>query len=262
MDLAIQDIHAAWPYVIAIGVLVGLAQSLFGLGGGIIIVPLLPLLFLMEPRQAVASSLVSLAPVGVVNSLRVILRGEMDWRRVLRLGSMAMIGSALAANFSSYVEGKTLIAGFGLATGWMAYQVFFKTVNSRREFAKPWDFGVGLAAGITSGFTGVSTGVVVLPYLNRIRELDLSRIVPTSIGVIALSALASASAFIFEMSNAEPGDVLFSYPVVGLLAFTAILTSQIGLQFQSKVPQRIKLAVVGTLLIGLTIRSLMYVIGI
>ena len=120
MELAIHDIQAGWPFVIAIGVLVGLAQSLFGLGGGVVVVPLLPLVFLMEPRQAVASSLVALAPVALINSIRVIFRGEMDWRRVLRIGPAAMIGSSVAATFSSYVEGRALSAGFGLATGWMA----------------------------------------------------------------------------------------------------------------------------------------------
>lgn len=262
MELAIHDIQAGWPFVIAIGVLVGLAQSLFGLGGGVVVVPLLPLVFLMEPRQAVASSLVALAPVALINSIRVIFRGEMDWRRVLRIGPAAMIGSSVAATYSSYVEGRALIAGFGLATGWMAYHVFFKTVGNRRSFAKPWDFLAGLVAGVASGFTGVSTGVVLLPYLNRIQELALARVVPTSIGVIALSALASAFTFAVENSAASTGTTLFSYEVVGLLAIAAILTSQVGLQFQSRVPQRIKLAVVGTLLIGLTVRSLLHVIGI
>jgi uncharacterized membrane protein YfcA len=135
-------------------------------------------------------------------------------------------------------------------------------VDNRRSFAKAWDFLAGLVAGVASGFTGVSTGVVLLPYLNRIQELALARVVPTSIGVIALSALASALTFTFENSADASGSTLFSYKVVGLLAIAAISTSQVGLQFQSRVPQRIKLAVVGTLLIGLTVRSLLHVVGV
>jgi uncharacterized membrane protein YfcA len=185
--------------------------------------------------------------------MRVLIRSEMDWRRVLRAGPVAMIGSSLAAKSSAYLDGRLLIAGFGFATGWMAYQVLFKTENNRRVFAKIWDFIMGFFAGITSGFTGVSTAVVLLPYLHRIRELELARIVPTSIGVIALSSLASAFTFYFEQSKAESSKVLFTLPTVIVLAIAAILTSQIGLKFQSKVPQRIKLAVVGTVLISFTI---------
>lgn len=262
MDLSLYDIQAGWPFVVGIGILVGIAQSLFGLGGGVIIVPLLPLVFQIEPRQAVASSLVALAPISLVNSIRVLWRGEMDWGRVLRLGLLAMAGSSLAVNLSSYVNGRFLVAGFGVATGWMAYQVYFKTAANRRSFSRKWDIGFGFAAGLASGFTGVSTGVVLLPYLNRIRELDLNRIVPTSIGVIALASLASALTFFFEQSKSSSASTLFSFPVVGVLALAAILTSQVGLQFQSKVPQRIKLAVVGTLLIGLTIGAFVRVFNL
>jgi uncharacterized membrane protein YfcA len=43
--------------------------------------------------------------------------------------------------------------------------------------------------------------------------------------------------------------------VVGLLVLGALVTSQFGLRLQSLVPQRIKLAVLGVLLIGLSVRT-------
>lgn len=255
MDIAITDLAAAWPFVLAIGALVGIAQSVFGLGGGVIMIPFLPMIFNIEPRQAIATSLLTMAPVALINSVRVIRRQEMDISRALRLGSFSMLGSALAVQLSAYVKGSYLLLGFAVATAWMAYQVFFRIEGNRRDIANVWDFPTGLAAGLTSGFTGVSGGVVVVPYLNKVKAVALRQIVPTSIGALCLTSIAGAVSFAIERLRQQEGEILFSYSVVGLLVLGAVLSSQVGLRLQSLVPQRIKLAVLGVLLIGLSVRT-------
>jgi uncharacterized membrane protein YfcA len=255
MDIAITDLAAAWPFVLAIGALVGIAQSVFGLGGGVIMIPFLPMIFNIEPRQAIATSLLTMAPVALINSVRVIRRQEMDISRALRLGSFSMLGSALAVQLSAYVKGSYLLLGFAVATAWMAYQVFFRIEGNRRDISNIWDFPTGLVAGLTSGFTGVSGGVVVVPYLNKVKAVALRQIVPTSIGALCLTSIAGAVSFAIERLRQQEGEILFSYSVVGLLVLGAVLSSQVGLRLQSLVPQRIKLAVLGVLLIGLSVRT-------
>jgi uncharacterized membrane protein YfcA len=255
LNFAMTDLAGAWPFVLAIGALVGFAQTVFGVGGGVIMIPLLPLIFKIEPRQAVATSLLTMAPVAFINSIRVIRRQEMAISRSLRLGLFSMIGSALAVQLSAYVKGAYLLYGFAIATLWMAYQVFFKIEGNRRDFSKNWDFPTGLAAGLTSGFTGVSGGVVVVPYLNKIRSIGLHQVVPTSIGALCLTSIAGAASFAIERMRQPQDVVLFSYSVVGLLVLGAVVSSQFGLRLQSLVPQRIKLAVLGVLLIVLSART-------
>ncbi len=259
LDFELTNLILAWPFVLLVGACVGIAQTVFGLGGGVVMMPLLPLIFKLEPRQAVATSLLAMAPVAVVNSVRVIKRSEMVISRAVRLGIFSMTGGALAAHSSAYVDGRYLLLGFAIATSWMAYQVFFKTAGNRHDFSKAWDFPIGLSAGLISGFTGVSGGVVIAPYLNRVKSISLHQIVPTSIGALCLTSIAGASTFAFERWRAPIGVTqtapLFSYGVVGLLVLGALISSHFGLTIQSRVPQRIKLAVLGVLLIGLSARS-------
>lgn len=252
------DLIHAWPYVLLVGASVGIVQSVFGLGGGVVMIPILPMIFKMEPRQAIATSLLTMGPVAIFNSLQVIWRREMIISRALRLGLFSMTGGVIAARSSAYVDGRYLLLGFGFATAWMAYQVFFKTVDNRIEMSVNWDYPVGLAIGLISGFTGVSGGVVASPYLNRLKAIPLQNVVPTSIGVLCLTSLAGAMTFAYEQWGAwrnPQDDQLFSYHVVALLILSAVISSRFGLAFQSRVPQRIKLAVLGVLLIGLSARS-------
>jgi uncharacterized membrane protein YfcA len=255
LDFLLTDLAGAWPFVLAIGAFVGIAQTVFGVGGGVIMIPLLPMVFVIEPRQAVATSLLTMAPVALVNSIRVIRRQEMAISRSLRLGAFSMIGSATAVQLSAFVDGRYLLYGFAIATSWMAYQVFFKIEGNRREIPMKWDYPTGFAAGITSGFTGVSGGVVIVPYLNKVKAIALNQVVPTSIGALCLTSIAGAASFAIERFRLPEGGVLFSYSVVGLLVLGAVISSQFGLILQSRVPQRIKLAVLGVLLIGLSARS-------
>lgn len=255
LNYAITELAGAWPYVLAIGALVGFAQTVFGVGGGVIMIPLLPLIFHIEPRQAVATSLLTMAPVALINSIRVIRRHEMAVSRALRLGVCSMLGSALAVQMSAFVKGRYLLLGFAIATAWMAYQVFFKIEGNRREILSSWDYPTGLVAGLTSGFTGVSGGVVVVPYLNKVKAIDLHQVVPTSIGALCLTSIAGAVSFAIERFRQPQEAALFSYSVVGVLVLGAVISSQFGLRLQSLVPQRIKLAVLGVLLIVLSVRT-------
>jgi uncharacterized membrane protein YfcA len=261
LDFLLTDLAGAWPFVLAIGALVGIAQTVFGVGGGVIMIPLLPMVFVVEPRQAVATSLLAMAPVALINSIRVIRRQEMAISRSLRLGAFSMIGSATAVQLSAFVDGKYLLYGFAIATSWMAYQVIFKIEGNRREIPMKWDYPTGFAAGITSGFTGVSGGVVIVPYLNKVKAIALNQVVPTSIGALCLTSIGGAVSFAIERFRLPEGGVLFSYSVVGLLVLGAVISSQFGLIVQSRVPQRIKLAVLGVLLIGLSARTFFQALG-
>jgi len=93
------------PYVICllIGAVAGVCGGLFGIGGGIIIVPLLILAFGMEQQMAAGTSLVALlAPVGLLAVKRYWEASQVDLQKggILALGFIfgAYFGAGIAVN--------------------------------------------------------------------------------------------------------------------------------------------------------------------
>jgi uncharacterized membrane protein YfcA len=91
-----------WPLVglVALGVAVGIASGLFGIGGGVLIVPSLVLLFGVGDLIAKGTSLLVMIPTGVVGTARNLRAGLVDLPTVLAVGVPAVLaavaGSALA----------------------------------------------------------------------------------------------------------------------------------------------------------------------
>lgn len=81
-----------------LGLFAGLLSGLFGIGGGLVIVPLLILLFRKSMTEAVGTSLGALLlPVGALAVMEYHRRGAVDWRAA----GMLAVGMTLGAWFSA-----------------------------------------------------------------------------------------------------------------------------------------------------------------
>ena len=78
------------PYV-AIGVVAGLFAAMFGIGGGVVIVPLLILITKMPVRMAAATSLATLLLTSLMGVIRYSGSGHIDW-------VAALVASAVASD--------------------------------------------------------------------------------------------------------------------------------------------------------------------
>ncbi len=88
-----------------VGLFAGVMGGLLGVGGGIVIVPLLILFLKMDPRLAIGTSLGAIVPGAIMAAYRHHALGNVNWRVVgmLTLGSIAgaFIGASLTAHVSS-----------------------------------------------------------------------------------------------------------------------------------------------------------------
>jgi len=75
-----------------IGLVSGITSGLFGVGGGIIMVPAMVLLLKLDMKVAVATSLVVIIPTSLAGSALNHAFGRIDWRVVLALAPLAMLG--------------------------------------------------------------------------------------------------------------------------------------------------------------------------
>ena len=99
-----------------IGLVSGVTSGLFGVGGGIVMVP--AMVFLLSPpirdiKQAIGTSLVVIIPTAIMGSYKHYTQGNIDWRSVLALAPLAVVGSYLGSWLTTQVHADNLQRGFG-----------------------------------------------------------------------------------------------------------------------------------------------------
>lgn len=185
--------------LVAIGVLAGVLSGLFGVGGGVIVVPALMAFARMDQRRASATSLVAIAPAAVVGAVTYAAQGEVHWLAALTLAVGSVIGAPLGARLLRALPLRVLPWIF---VGFIAVVLvsLFTTVPTRGGEVH---FGVveaivllllGLLSGVLSGLVGVGGGVVIVPGLEVVlgagdllaKGTSLLTMVPTSVsGTVA-----------------------------------------------------------------------------
>jgi uncharacterized protein len=91
---------------LGIGTMAGLLSGLFGIGGGIVIVPMLAMLLKFPTSKAVGTSLAAmLLPVGIMAVIKYARAGEVDFKVATAIGVaifvMAGVGAAIGINVGS-----------------------------------------------------------------------------------------------------------------------------------------------------------------
>ena len=95
------------PYIFilaVIGILGGLTSGLFGVGGGVIFVPLLILLRKVDPHLAIGTSLAAIAPTALAGAARHAQSSMIDWRTALMLAGFAIVGAWAGAQLSLQMD--------------------------------------------------------------------------------------------------------------------------------------------------------------
>lgn len=185
--------------LVAIGVLAGVLSGLFGVGGGVIVVPALMAFAQMDQRRASATSLVAIAPAAVVGAVTYAVQGEVHWLAALTLAVGSVVGAPIGARLLRAMPLRVLPWIF---VGFIAVVLvsLFTTVPTRGGEVH---FGVveasvllllGLLSGVLSGLVGVGGGVVIVPGLEVVlgagdllaKGTSLLTMVPTSLsGTVA-----------------------------------------------------------------------------
>lgn len=102
-------------YLIAalIGAVSGVTSGLFGVGGGIVMVPAMMFFMHMDIKLAVGTSLAVIIPTAIMGSFKHFNMGNVDWRVALMLAPTAILGSYLGAWLTKSIESGNLKRGFG-----------------------------------------------------------------------------------------------------------------------------------------------------
>jgi len=102
-------------YLIAalIGLFGGVTSGLFGVGGGIVMVPAMVFLLHTNIKTAIGTSLVVIIPTALTGAFKHHQLGNIDWRMAASLVPLAIVGGFLGAALTKSLPAETLKKLFG-----------------------------------------------------------------------------------------------------------------------------------------------------
>ena len=153
-----------------LGALTGLLSGLFGIGGGVVLVPLLTIFLGYQQRLAAGTSVAAILPAAIVGGVGYALQGNVDWIAAVLLAAGIVVGAQLGSYLLSKVPTGFLRWLFMVFLLGVVVSLWF--VVPQRESAidmtVPLGGGLvllGLLTGVLSGLLGVGGGVIVVPAL-------------------------------------------------------------------------------------------------
>ena len=184
---------------IILGLAAGILSGLFGIGGGIVMVPALIVFFGMDILDANATSLTAmLLPVGALGVWAYYKAGKINIRESLYIALGLFLGSFVGGEIAINISEGLLSKLYAIILLYIALSYFdffslFKkkknTANIEYERKKANMFAfiaVGLAAGIFAGLFGKGGGIVIVPMLIGIFRYDAKMAVATSLAALQL----------------------------------------------------------------------------
>jgi uncharacterized membrane protein YfcA len=219
------------------GVLAGIIAGLLGVGGGIIIVPML-VFFGKLPVNAVATSSLAIVITSISGSFQNWREGNLNFKKVISLGLPAVITAQLGVYLASHFSPLLLLSLFAILLFVNVYLVSLRrrlvtmenvSVDHDRIFLNT--ILTGGAAGILSGLFGVGGGVIMVPLQMLLLGEKIKVAIQTSLGVIILTAISAS------IGHAVAGNILLTEGL--LIGFGGLVGAQFGTRFLPKLSDRV-----------------------
>lgn len=208
----------------ALALVIGLTLGLLGGGGSILTLPVLVYVLHVDPKQAIASSLLVVGTTALASTVAHARAGNVDFRRGALFGAAGMAGAFLGGRLAGYLAGEVLLIAF--ATVMLVTAVAM--MRPRREpppgeQPRAATFRIvasGVAVGVVSGLVGAGGGFLVVPALALFGGLEMRRAIGTSLLVIALQSFAGFAGHVTHTH--------VDWPLTALVTGMAVLGSLAG----------------------------------
>ena len=230
--------------LVVLGFFAGLLGALTGIGGGVLLTPILALHFNIPIREAIGTSLVAVITTSTASSSVHLQRHTTD----IRLGMTLELATALGAAVMAYLVGyfnrnllEGLFAGFLL---YSAITILTKGGEMSGESAPqngeippyepqryPLGLGASLLAGALSGLLGIGGGPIKVPVMFIFMNVPLMVATATSNFMIGVTATASAIVYY------RRGDILTE--IAAPLAVGVFVGSLLGARLAPRIHSKV-----------------------
>ena len=178
---------------LVIGAGAGLLSGMFGIGGGIVIVPALLTMLSMERRLAHGTSLAATVPVALASLATYSLGGNVDWPVAACLAVGAICGTIVGTHLLQIIPRKPLTIIFIVVIVLTAVRLLVSSEALGRDQLTVLGGGalivIGFVTGTLSGLLGIGGGVVMVPAMVVLFSMPPVLAKGTSVAVIVPSAI-------------------------------------------------------------------------
>lgn len=234
------------PVVFAAALLGGFIGSLTGLGGGVIVTPVLTLFLGVDIRYAIGTSLIAVIATSSGAAAAYVRDGYSN----IRIGMFLEIATTLGAVFGAYIAARVPTRALAVIFGLMLLQSAWQASREHKKSATPLapdplaarlklngcvrgpsgdenyevhrvktGFGLMFAAGTVSGLLGIGSGSLKVIAMDRAMQIPFKVSTATSNFMIGVTAAASASLY---LSRGYINPVIVMPVVLGILAGSMI----------------------------------------
>lgn len=179
--------------ILLVGLGAGFLSGIFGVGGGILIVPGLVFFAKMDQRRAHGTSLAAVLPISLASLITYWTHDHVDWHVALWLAIGAIGGAILGTKLLKTARHDVLSYGFATVLIVSAVRLYWTTSADGRTglsvVAAIALVVIGVATGTLAGLLGVGGGVIMIPAMVLLlgemnvmaKGTSLAVIIPTSI---------------------------------------------------------------------------------
>lgn len=249
--------------LMVVGYGAGFLGAIAGVGGGIIITPVLAVYFGVPLTQAVGTSLIAVITTSAASSSVHVQRHVADIKLGMTLELATALGAAVTAYFAPLVNRNVVAVLFVLFLCYSAYNIGKKMLQSSAKSSsgeipkyEPKNYPLGLSsslvAGGMSGLLGIGGGPIKVPVMYIFMGVPLLVATATSNFMIGVTAAASAVVYY------RRGDVLLTAAVPLVVGVFAGSTS--GAKAAHKMNARYVMALLIAIMVLLAIQMTVRVV--
>ncbi|MDP4239289.1 MAG: sulfite exporter TauE/SafE family protein [Bacteroidota bacterium] len=248
--------------ILILGIAAGVMSGLFGIGGGIIMVPSLIAIFGMEMLNANATSLAAmLLPVGILGVITFYKAGYINFRNALWISAGLLLGSYFGAELAVSVDVKVLSKLYAvfllyIAVGYLEIPKLLRgkkhsniesPVNGENIHYPFWQFiCLGIFAGVIAGLFGKGGGLVIVPMLIKFFKYDAKAASATSLAALQLP-VGLPSVIVYAHSG------YLNWLYAGLMALGIVFGVFFGTKLAIKLPTNTFKKVYAFFLLGVAV---------
>ena len=237
------------------GLLIGILSGLFGIGGGIMIIPTLNLVFGLSPLASAATSLFVVAPTAISGTYRHLRQGKVDIRAALYIGISGACASTVSSLFSGMLHGMVILIIAACLIIYCAGTIIRRALKPAKNEESDSGEGrfkstvslavariaLGLFAGSMAGLVGLGGGFIIIPMAVTLLGYSFKQATAVSlfsVGIIAVPGI---------ITHALLGHIAYLYGIA--LMVGTIPGASIGVRLSTRIPEKPLSLAFGALLI-------------
>lgn len=207
---------------LVLALLIGLSLGLLGGGGAVLALPVFVYVLGIDPKTAIAMTLVVVGSASLLGAIPHARRGNIDWLRTVVFGSSTMLGAFLGARLAllPWVTAQFQMGLFAMAilaaASFMLRRQPPKADDPVLNYPRPfclscwtWLVSEGVGVGVLTGLVGVGGGFAIVPALVLLGKVPMRKAIGTSLAIIGLNAIAGLAGYWGRLSL--PWDLTLTF---------------------------------------------------